>query len=137
MGFKIPYITNVFFDIFSPNPQITIILLVKVPFQEEIMNIILVCNLQKSSLVLYLDFAATCQKLNEVHLYPTSLPYLGEFSVSSPYYLGQRLSKVSYSLLYTENQIKLGVLFELDLDGTSQLSTCFQQMYFQMAHIIS
>lgn len=83
-----------FLTSFSPNPQITIILLIRVLFQYEIMNIILVCNLQKSNLVLYLDFAATCQKLTEVHLYPTSPPYLGEFSVSSPYYLGQRRSKV-------------------------------------------
>lgn len=61
-----------FLTSFSPNPQTTIILLIRVLFQDEIMNIILVCNLQKSNLVLCLDFAATCQKLNEV----TSIPHV-------------------------------------------------------------
>lgn len=114
---------------FFPQSPITIILLVKVLFQEEIMNIILVCNLQKSSLILYLDLAATYQKLNEVYLYPTSPPYLGEFSVSCFLHFtiqGQKLSKAPCKLTFTGNHVKRCVLFEGDLEiGTQQLSNLF------------
>lgn len=84
--------------IFSPQFSVTIFLLVKVIFQDEIMNIILSCNLLKSSLILYLDLAATYQKLDEVHLYPKSLPYLGEFSPTS-YTLIFRDRKLSKCLI--------------------------------------
>lgn len=49
---------------------------------------------------------------------PPSPPFLGEFGVSSPYYLGYKLSKMWYSLLFIENHIQLCMLFEKDLDGS-------------------
>lgn len=71
---------------FSQSP-ITIILLVKVLFQEEIMNIILVCNLQKSSLILYLDRSnPNSSSLQEGLLYPVLPPQSGPsaFTPSPP-----------------------------------------------------
>lgn len=81
------------------------------------MNIILSCNLLKSSLILYLDLAATYQKLYEVHLYPNLFHTL-ENSVlpPTPQYLGTESYQNVLEFDLTENYIKLCVLFERDIE---------------------
>lgn len=80
------------------------------------MNIILSHNLLKSSFILYLDLAATYQKLHEVHLYPILFHTLENSVPPIPQYLGTESYQNILESDLTENYIKLCVLFERDIE---------------------